>query len=152
MMQDSFQPEDLWRAISIYLELAYPGSPPQAVQKRLDQLRAAPENAALKCAVLESDPPDLPTCHSIRLGNRFYPHMKLVMEIRPDRAGYLFRVDTHDQHACPAPASPDYEPYRTLMNLNRDLAQRIEAAWEKNGVHTFKAYLKDDLARRTQKP
>jgi hypothetical protein len=38
--------------------------------------------------------------------------------------------------------------FAQLLNQNLYIAQQIEAAWEKAGVPTFKAYLREDLARR----
>ena len=36
------------------------------------------------------------------------------------------------------------------MELNRQVAEEIEAAWERQGIPTFKSFLREDLARRQQ--
>ncbi len=74
--------------------------------------------------------------------------MKLVIDRAPDGHGHLLRADTHDGHVRPAPGSRDYHAFARLMDLNREVADRIEAAWEADGLPTFKSYLRDDLARR----
>jgi hypothetical protein len=89
-----------------------------------------------------------PGKYSLRLGNRHYPHMKLVVERAPDGRGYLMRADTHDAHVRPAPGSRDYAVFIQLMELNRQVADQIEAAWEGQGIPTFKSFLREDLARR----
>jgi hypothetical protein len=89
-----------------------------------------------------------PVKYSLRLGNRTYPHMKLVIDRAPDGRGHLFRADTHDGHCRPAPGSRDYHVFCKLMDANRELADRIESAWEAQGITTFKSFLRDDLARR----
>jgi hypothetical protein len=86
----------------------------------------------------------------LRLGNCFYPHMKLSIDQRPDREGYFFRADTHDRHICPPPASKEHAAFCELMDKNQQLSQEIETAWAEKGVPTFKTYLKEDLARRAQ--
>ena len=145
---DKPETSQLWQAITVYLEHAYGGPPTPAVQRRIDQLRSAPEEKIYESPVFELDSAESPTRYYLRLGHRRYPNMKLVTELCPDGGGYLFRVDTHDAHGCPEPDSPDYEAYRALMAMNQELAQKIEAAWGECGLLTFKTYLRDDLARR----
>ena len=74
--------------------------------------------------------------------------MKLVLELSPDRRGYLLRADTHDKHVAPPAESPEYASFRQLMDENRAIAEAIETAWAAEGLSTFKTYLRDDLARR----
>jgi hypothetical protein len=144
--------QQVWTAIDLYLRCAYGPAPvPKTVSARLDALRAAGENGQFfQSGVFERVPKDEPTRYTLRLGNRFYPHMKLSIDQRPDRRGYLFRADTHDRHACPSPASKEHAVFCELMDTNQKLAQQIEAAWGEGGVPTFKTYLKEDLARRQQ--
>jgi hypothetical protein len=153
------KPEPLlvWRAIATYLSVAFDGAPnahhvpagtPSAVRSRLESLRMAPPDELLASPVFERDSAAHPAKFSLRLGNRTYPHMKLVIDRAPDGHGHLFRADTHDGHCRPAPGSRDYHVFCQLMEANRTLADRIEAAWEAQGIPTFKSYLRDDLARR----
>jgi hypothetical protein len=125
-----------------------PSATPSAVKARLESLRLAPAVGFYGSPVFERDAAASPTKYSLRLGNRHYPHMKLVIERSPDGHGHLFRADTHDAHCRPVPNSRDFHVFNKLMEQNRDVAERIEAAWEQAGVPTFKAYLRQDLARR----
>src|SRR5712671_3773297 len=86
-------------AIDLYLEHAFGGAePPHAVAAIVRELRQADEADFLALPAWERDCAQ-PSCrYSLRLGNRFYPHMKLVLERRPDGLGYVLRVDGHDQH------------------------------------------------------
>jgi hypothetical protein len=98
--------------------------------------------------VFEREPKDHPTRFALRLGNCLYPHMKLVIDRTPTGTGHLLRADTHDAHIRPAPGSPDAAAFAELVNSNRALSESIESAWEREGLPTFKKYLRDDLARR----
>ena len=152
MSADLPNASQVWTAIDVYLRCAYESSsPPKPVQNRLDSLRAAGENAHFfQSLVLERDSQEAPKKFGLRLGNRFYPHMKLIIEQRPDSRGYLFRADTHDRHACPPKDSREHGAFCELMEENQKVAQAIEAAWGEGGLPTFKTFLKEDLARRQQ--
>ena len=152
MAADLPHPQQVWKAIDAYLRCAYEGANvPKPVQMRLETLRDAGENGDFyRSGVFERDSSPAPKKFSLRLGNRFYPHMKLSIDRRPDQGGFLFRADAHDRHICPGPASKEYATFRELMEKNQKLAQTIEAAWQDGGLPTFKTYLKQDLQRRRQ--
>jgi hypothetical protein len=142
----------VWKAIEVYLEHAYGGgAPPTAVRTRLETLRslASPEEF-FASAVFERDGQTPPSKLSLRLGNQFYPHMKLTIERTPDRQGFLFRADSHDRHCCPPPGSREHGAFCQLMESNQKVSQAIEAQWAKEGLPTFKTFLRDDLARRAK--
>ena len=120
-----------------------------ACGRGLTQLRSASESDFYRLAAFERGPSDDPIRFSLRLGNHFYPHMKLTIERSPDGVHTLFRVDTHDQHVQVKPDAPEAAAVAELTRRNQSLAQQIEAAWEENGLVTFKKYLREDLARRT---
>ena len=152
MAADLPHPQQVWKAIDAYLRRAYEGTnPPKEVASRLETLRAVGENGDFfASSAFERDSNPAPRKLSLRLGNRFYPHMKLSIDQRPDQGGFLFRADTHDRHICPSPASKDYGAFCELMEQNQKVAQSIEAAWQEGGLPTFKTYLKQDLQRRWQ--
>ena len=139
---------DVWKAIETYLALAYLHPPPAQVRAKLDSLRLLTDEHFYAHAAFERDQPITPTRLSLRLGNSFYPHMKLTIERAPDQQGYLFRADTHDRHCCPAVGSREYEAFCELMDKNQKMAQAIETAWAEQHLPTFKTFLRDDLARR----
>ena len=141
-------PPVVWRAIDAFLKVAYGGPPPSAVRSRLETLHALDASSFYDSPVFEHRGEGATARIFLRLGNRYYPHMKLAIERRPDRHGYLFRADTHDSHCCPVPTSREYPSFRQLMEMNQAVAHAIEAAWEREELPTFKTFLKEDLARR----
>jgi hypothetical protein len=164
----------LWRAIGTYLRVAYdgesggpdgiPGGTPSPVRTKLQVLRSTDERELYESHIFERDVaappnpdpatgqghlhPSRPRRYLLRLGNRNYPHMKMVIDRAPDGRGFLFRADTHDNHVRPKPGSRDEKPFLELMEKNRQVAEAIEAAWEQEGLPTFKKFLRDDLERR----
>jgi hypothetical protein len=139
---------DFWKAVETYLDVAYGGTPPPAVLTRIFGLRSLPQDALYRSPTFEPAPKDEPAKLSLRLGNQWYPHMKLVIERAPDGRTTLFRADTHDRHIKVDPSSRDYAAFCELSEKNQSLAGRIEAAWEAQALTTFKSYLREDLARR----
>jgi hypothetical protein len=149
------EPAKVWEAIDAYLLRAYPGGKaPSAVAQRLETLRSAPPESFFDSAVFErgdgADPMSGPNRFALRLGNRAYPHMKLVIERSPDGKAHLFRADTHDRHIRPKPDSREYAAFTELMKMNQSLAEQIEGDWAQRGLNTFKSYLRRDLAARQQ--
>ena len=141
-------PSAVWQAIDIYLKQAYGVAPPSAVRARLDTLRSTPAAEFYEAPVIEHDKVPAPPRFALRLGNRFYPHMKLIIDRAPDGRGYLFRADTHDSHCQPPAGSRESRAFAELMQANRSIAESIEAAWDQDRLPTFKQFLREDLARR----
>ena len=140
----------VWSAVEAYLNHAYGGAaPPSAVRDRLASLRATADTDFYDSPVFERDEARPPTRYSLRLGNKVYPHMKLVIERSPDGRGHLFRADTHDKHIRPNPTSREGRAFAELMAMNQKFAEAIEAEWATRGIATFKQFLRDDLARRS---
>ncbi len=139
------------KAIDIYVGLAYENNPPHLVRAQLETLRAlASDEPFFQSPLFTRDLHVPPTRYSLRLGNKFYPHMKLTLEAAPDESTFLFRADTHDGHVCPPARSPEYPRFRALMEHNQKLSEAIDTAWAAAGLRTFKTYLREDLARRQQ--
>ena len=143
-------PADVFKAIEVYLPAAYGGgAPPAAVRARLDGLRSASEAEFFANPAFERDKNEAePKRYALRLGNRVYPHMKLIIEPSPDGQSHLFRADTHDQHVRPPPESKEYAMFCQLAEMNQKIAETIDAAWASAGVPTFKEFLRRDLRRR----
>jgi len=149
MSAPQLPPAEVIRAVEIYLKYAYPGGPPPtSVRGKVETLRTLDEEELLSAAIFERDKRLDAGKICLRLGNRFYPHMKLAIEKSPDGTKYLFRADTHDRHCAPKPGSRECEAFGQLMQKNQEIAQEIETAWAEAGVATFKTYLREDLARR----
>lgn len=147
MPAETPEPDQVRQAIDIYLKHAYGAELPPRVRSQLETLHDW-KGRFFRAPVFATDNVDSPKRYMLRLGNRQYPHMKLSMDLSPDGQRYLFRVDTHDAHACPAAASLEYDAFRQMMANNQQLLEKIESAWAAEGLPTFKTYLRDDLARR----
>jgi hypothetical protein len=143
-------PAEVMRAVDVYIQTAYPSGPPAVTRARLEVVKAS-DGPLLSCREFVAEPRgELGTRYTLRLGNPFYPHMKLAIEPSPAGDRYLYRADTHDRHICPKPDSPEYAAFTALMEKNQTMASAIETAWERADVPTFKAYLREDLRRRQQ--
>jgi len=147
MADDLPDPAETLKAIDIYLQTAYEGDLPLRVRSQMKVLDAW-HGPFFNCSLFVHDPHDPPTRYYIRFGNKFYPHMKLAVELPPSSNHFVYRVDTHDRHCCPAPSAPEYNEFRQLMDNNQKLAEKIEGAWDTAGLPTFKAFLREDLKRR----
>ena len=139
-----------WRAVEIYLQVAY-AKTPDIVSRKIDLLKQCTEPELYFSREFESKPPSTetePQRLALRLGNRFYPHMKLLVQIPSKEATYLFAADTHDQHIRPQPDSNDYSAYCDLMSKNKAIANEIETNWAMHGLPIFKTYLKNKLDQK----
>ncbi|HZZ44922.1 MAG TPA: hypothetical protein VFE58_18435 [Tepidisphaeraceae bacterium] len=126
--------EIIFRAIRIYLGRAYgEGGVPKGVEGKVEELG---RGDVFTNKVVEQGKGR----YWIRLGNRWYPHMKVCMEERPDGRGYLFRADTHDRHVRPAEGSKEAGMFRELVEKNAALSKEIEGAWAEEGIPTFRTY------------
>jgi hypothetical protein len=144
-------PAQVNAAIDIWMGLAYDGSAPPGLiaRSQLATLRGW-QGEFYKCpAFAHITEPILR--YSLRLGNRFYPHMKLALELAPDGTRFLYKADTHDKHICPPHGALDHDAFVALMHKNQSLAEAIENAWAEHGLPTFKTFLKDDLEKRRMK-
>ena len=73
--------------------------------------------------------------YSLRLGNRNYPFMKLLLQEHLVAGEFFFSVDTHDQMDI-KPDYPDYEAFLAVRKFNRELKRSIEASLEAHGLDT----------------
>lgn len=135
------------RAVEVYLRVVYADLPPVTIRRRVSEIQDA-ESDHLLHDVMEHDGSQNPTRYAVRLGNRLYPHMKLVVEACPDGCRWMCRADTHDRHCCPPPTDRDFPEFQRLMAHNQVIAEQVDAALADAGLLTFKAWLKEDLARR----
>lgn len=160
----------LQQAMELYLRAAYPPAPaptagaqgdalaiPAAVLHRVQAVRRLPPHEPVPLDVLEHDPADTTASFVLRLGQPMYPHMKLVLDPAPvDRPGgsapatqdFILRVDAHDRHLHAPPGSPDAAWLAAIRTSNKELGERIEAAWGAAGLPTFKEYLRRRLQER----
>jgi hypothetical protein len=142
---------EITRAIGLYLAQAYPGDPTASVRRLLATIENS-SGDALRCPAFVPERCAGPTRYTLRLGNQFYPHMKLVLEAAPDESRFLYRADTHDAHIRPATTSPEYSAFCELMQKNQRIAEAIGRAWDLADIPTFKQYLREDILRRKAAP
>jgi len=140
----------LKQAMDLYLQQAYGTTPPPAaVQERIARIRSSADDQPAPLDFLEKSRCDSGrSSYALRLGQPLYPHMKLVLEESPGGGPPLFRADAHDSMLHAPAGSPDAAPLAALRAANKDLADRIEAAWSVAGLPTFKDYLRATLAQR----
>jgi hypothetical protein len=134
-----FPAAHVWQAIEAYLAVAYEGPPPAPVADRLSMLRAADEAAFYDCGAFERGHDR----YALRLGNRFYPHMKLVVMAAPGGRA-VFRADTHDGHVLGLVTAT--HRVEELMSRNSSIARAIEDAWSARGLFTWREHLREQLS------
>ena len=128
------------RAIAIFLAAAWPGRE----KEKMPHLGEAPGGEALVAEFTDESAVDgdrVSRKYVIRIGNRFYPHMKFALEEHLLENEFFFCVDTHDDLDL-KPDFPDYEAWQQLKAENRRLKDEIESRWREAAVPTFA-----DLAR-----
>lgn len=148
----------LARACRIFLTLAYPDGE-QSIPEARRVYCALPEDGCITalldssraavCQVLKADNGDV-RGYALRLGSATFPHLKLQLTQHPG-ATIVFAVDTHDafpRSGSAAPEShPDYAAWTRLQQANKQLKERIEQAWEQDGLMTFNQLLLRDLEK-----
>jgi hypothetical protein len=93
-----------------------------------------PDPEFYTCAVFERDDVRHPSRFCLRLGNQSYPHMKLLL-LKCENNGFAFAVEEHDNlTSTPARGSRDWRFFQQMISHNREVAGRIEEAWQANGL------------------
>lgn len=142
MNVDDLRIATVQRAVGIYLDLAYGGS---AAPRRLPNL-ALPVTAkpaevlGLFAKDVVADGQERRVRYTMRLGNRNYPFMKLVLQEHLLRGEFIFGVDTHDEMEI-KPDFPDYDAWLAVRRFNRKLKLEIEAQLAAEGIPTAAALL-----------
>lgn len=145
-------PMDLLReAVSVWLQNAYPrGNLNEAVRSRLAVLDAArPLSELLGDLPFEHYTVDAPSrceVYALRLGCEEYPHLKLEIRPFPNRFGFVFWVNTHDQFFTPDARCRDADRWAQLMLRNRELKEQIEHAWAEHDLPTFTSAMRESLS------
>ena len=149
MKLQALLPETVRQAIAIYQEIAYGTA---------GRTRRAPDLTAMDGKDLEGvlalfqkecvEPVPGHPClrYSLRLGNRNYPFMKLVLQEHLLAGEFFFAVDTHDQMDI-KPDFPDYEGWMATRRFNRELKHQIECAFDARGLDTASCLRRAVVAR-----
>jgi hypothetical protein len=81
-----------------------------------------------------------------RFASAVYPHLKLQIVHHEASDTWLFAVDTHDNLQLDS-NDPDADRLAQIQLANRDLKEKIEKAWEREGLVTFNGLLRRELGR-----
>lgn len=140
MRLENMTPAQVRAAVSIYLDLAWPGT-------GFPRPRITAEDLAgydtLEALLARFDKPRASECgslarYTLRLGNARYPFMKFVVQEYLVDSEYFFSVDTHDDLDVRSD-NPDYDAWQELRKHNAALKQQIESAWAEAGLPTNRA-------------
>lgn len=134
MRLSALTPEMVEKAVEIYQDLAYGSVTPkrrmQPVRDGGDGVLGMFHKEQVECV------PGYACCrYSMRLGNRNYPFMKLLLQEHLLAGEFYFAVDTHDQMEIDA-SFPDYEQWMAVRRFNCELKRRIEESFEYAGLDT----------------
>jgi hypothetical protein len=141
--------EVLREAIDIYLSRAYP----DGVGEQISRKFTVPDDCDMGIWLLEiagePEPPgsDIDSVGTIalRLGNAFYPNMKLSMVRPPGSNTFLLMVDSHDVMLTAPAGSPDHQALEELKTANAAIATDITRAWDTAAMPTERNYLRDKI-------
>jgi hypothetical protein len=150
--------ELLRRACRTFLALAYPGGEQTIPEKKRPYLHIPadadlasflpPAPAALAIAQALKTETGSFRGYAFRLGSAGFPHLKLQITAAADDT-CIFAVDTHDTFpgvgGVPPVEDPEHERWTALQKGNRQLKERIERAWEQEGLWTFNKLLRFDV-------
>lgn len=133
MKLTALTPQMVEKAVSIYQDLAYGSVVPK------NRARPVGDGDGVLGQFHKEHVEKLPghTCsrYSMRLGNRNYPFMKLLLQEHLIAGEFFFAVDTHDQMEI-GPDFPDYEQWVAVRKFNCELKRRIEESFEQAGLDT----------------
>lgn len=135
---------EIQRAADVYLKHAWGAEVPQAIRDQVRDIRACHEtDIALElfdseCSSTYADGSGQGGFrrYVLRLGNRQYPFMKLVIQEHLLNGEFFFSVDTHDNLSVDAD-NPDYPAWCELKRHNQELKETIEDAWAQSGTPTL---------------
>ena len=136
-------------AIDIYLARAYPDGAGGEVCGKF----TVPDDGELARWLIETvgepEPADADIAAvrsiALRLGNAFYPNMKLRLTRPPGNELFLLMVDSHDVMLTARPGSPDHQALEELKTVNAALVADITAAWDLAALPTERNYLRDKI-------
>ena len=137
------------RAVALYLEHAYGGGGRPGRMPDLSLPADAPAEQVLR--LFQKDVRDDGHGHksvryTMRLGNRNYPFMKLVLQEHLVAGEFCFAIDTHDEMNI-KPDFPDYDAWVAVRRFNSQLKREIESRFQAEGLATS-ASLREIVTRR----
>lgn len=137
----------LVQALDVYFQTAFGSVPVPAKSQpfaRADQCATIEEILSLKGVEKGAPEPGRGERFLLRLGNPWYPHMKVIVSTNADGSEVIFAVETHDLFEVPA-NSPEAGAIRELQERNRTLARTVEESWERANVPTQAGVMREYL-------
>ena len=86
-----------------------------------------------------------------RLGNMFYPHMKLRLTKIPKADFFIFSVDSHDAILQAPEGTPDYKMLEELKQANSQINDAITSEWDEEDIPTERNYLRMKIKQAKDK-
>lgn len=140
--------EEIRLAVRLYLQEAYGPEVPERAARFLPP-EPVDVGAWLMSDLLERDPSNAPLeavrSFALRIGNSLYPNMKLRLSRPPRDSAFLFTVDSHDACLHAPPGSADHAMLEEVKRHNAEVANRIAAAWDRQGMPTERNYLRQKI-------
>lgn len=137
----------LTKAVKIYWGKAYSEGSGAMPRFQKDDAKTPEDVLQLfQKEVLELVPGHRSVRYTMRLGNRNYPFMKLLLQEHLIADEFYFGVDTHDEMEI-KPDFPDYEGWMKVRDFNGRLKREIEVAFAGGGLDTS-ARLRQMVAER----
>ncbi len=138
------------KAVGLYLDLAYGAASERGMPDLSLPADAAPEEVLQLFQEDVSEGAAGQSClrYTMRLGNRNYPFMKLLLQEHIVAGEFFFGVDTHDDMEI-KPAYPDYEAWVAVRRFNSDLKRQIEISFAEAQLQTA-SNLRDICSQRTE--
>lgn len=143
--------ERLSEAIRLFVQLAYGDAAlPERPQRYLAVGETGPVTLDRLLALpgverLPPTTPGRPGGYSLRVGNAWFPHMKITVQSVDVAGTYVIGVDTHDTLRLPA-GHPEEAGVKALQTRNLELARKVHKEWDAAGLPTQLGLLRNQLA------
>ncbi|MDE0891217.1 MAG: response regulator [Planctomycetota bacterium] len=143
MRLEDLTPDDILRAVEIYVERAWADKSGLRFDiSRLQGKGTLEELFAEFSSPTEERKERAQHRYTLQLGNSSYPFMKFVVQEYLLESEYFFSVDTHDEHVEVGEEDPDHAGWELLKRRNMALKEEIEAAWHEVGLPTHEDLLR----------
>lgn len=141
------------KTINIYLDIAYPLGVKEynfcyKIIKSLNEAKTLEEIAPFfEEQRISMDVNFEIRKYIVRLGSEKYPFIKLVLQEAEAVGDFGFFVDRHTEYLALASSSKTFDEEKRIKEYTRDLKQRIEDAFDKNGIPTYRNIIREFTKR-----
>lgn len=144
------------KAINVYLDIAYPNGVKEynfcyKIIKSLNEALTLKElMPVFEEQIISMDINFEIRRYIVRLGSEKYPFIKLVLQEAEAAGDFGFYVDRHTEYLALASSSKSFDEEKKIKEYTRGLKQKIEEAYDKQGIPTFKQIIKEFIRRLNQ--